>query len=64
MGCAVSASRDKEAQERSKKIDARLRLDAERQAAEVKLLLLGEFKIFSPHSFFFNFRGVPFDSSR
>lgn len=42
MGCAVSASRDKEAQERSKKIDARLRLDAERQAAEVKLLLLGE----------------------
>ncbi|XP_037043630.1 G protein alpha i subunit isoform X1 [Bradysia coprophila] len=41
MGCAVSASRDKEAQERSKKIDARLRLDAERQAAEVKLLLLG-----------------------
>lgn len=50
MGCAVSASRDKEAQERSKKIDARLRLDAERQAAEVKLLLLGE--CFYIHVFF------------
>lgn len=42
MGCAVSASRDKEAIERSKNIDRALRADGERAASEVKLLLLGE----------------------
>lgn len=42
MGCAVSASRDKEAVERSKNIDRGLLLDAARSASEVKLLLLGE----------------------
>lgn len=41
MGCAVSASRDKEAIERSKNIDKALRADGERAASEVKLLLLG-----------------------
>lgn len=41
MGCAVSASRDKEAIERSKNIDRALRADGERAASEVKLLLLG-----------------------
>lgn len=40
MGCAVSSA-DKEAVERSKKIDKDLRADGERQAREVKLLLLG-----------------------
>ncbi|OQR67446.1 guanine nucleotide-binding protein G(i) subunit alpha-like [Tropilaelaps mercedesae] len=40
MGCAVS-SVDKQAAERSKKIDKDLREDGERQAREVKLLLLG-----------------------
>lgn len=42
MGCAVSTAADKEAAERSKKIDRDLRADGERQAREVKLLLLGE----------------------
>ncbi|XP_054719448.1 guanine nucleotide-binding protein G(i) subunit alpha [Uloborus diversus] len=41
MGCAVSSVADKEAVERSKKIDKDLRADGERQAREVKLLLLG-----------------------
>lgn len=41
MGCAVSATGDKEASERSKKIDRDLRADGERAASEVKLLLLG-----------------------
>ncbi|XP_013786823.1 guanine nucleotide-binding protein G(i) subunit alpha isoform X1 [Limulus polyphemus] len=41
MGCAVSSIADKEATERSKKIDKDLRADGERQAREVKLLLLG-----------------------
>ncbi|CAN8017128.1 unnamed protein product [Ixodes persulcatus] len=41
MGCAVSTAADKEAAERSKKIDRDLRADGERQAREVKLLLLG-----------------------
>lgn len=41
MGCAVSTTGDKEATERSKKIDRDLRLDGERAASEVKLLLLG-----------------------
>ncbi|XP_065219593.1 guanine nucleotide-binding protein G(i) subunit alpha [Planococcus citri] len=40
MGCAIS-SNEKEAVERSKKIDKDLRADGERQAREVKLLLLG-----------------------
>lgn len=42
MGCAVSTNADKEAIERSKKIDRDLRADQEKQAKEVKLLLLGE----------------------
>lgn len=42
MGCAVSTTGDKEAIERSKKIDRDLRADGERAASEVKLLLLGE----------------------
>ncbi|KAG1686112.1 Guanine nucleotide-binding protein G(i) subunit alpha [Nymphon striatum] len=41
MGCAVSSTADKEAAERSKKIDRDLRADGERAAHEVKLLLLG-----------------------
>lgn len=41
MGCAVSAPGDKEASERSKKIDRDLRVDGEKAANEVKLLLLG-----------------------
>jgi guanine nucleotide-binding protein G(i) subunit alpha len=41
MGCAVSTTTEKEAAERSKKIDKDLRLDGERAAREVKLLLLG-----------------------
>ncbi|XP_066997186.1 guanine nucleotide-binding protein G(i) subunit alpha isoform X2 [Anabrus simplex] len=43
MGCAVSASTagEKEAAERSKKIDKDLRIDGERASREVKLLLLG-----------------------
>lgn len=41
MGCAVSSSADKEAIERSKKIDKDLRADGEKQAREAKLLLLG-----------------------
>lgn len=44
MGCAVSASRDKEAIERSKNIDRALRADGERAASEVKLLLLGMYR--------------------
>lgn len=42
MGCAVSSTGEKEAAERSKKIDKDLRADGERAASEVKLLLLGE----------------------
>ena len=42
MGCAVSAL-EKEAAERSKKIDQELRRDGEKAKLEVKLLLLGEF---------------------
>lgn len=45
MGCAVSAARDKEAVERSKNIDRALRADGEKAASEVKLLLLGVYKI-------------------
>lgn len=41
MGCAMSTAADKEAAERSKKIDRDLRLAGERAAREVKLLLLG-----------------------
>lgn len=40
MGCAIS-SNEKEAVERSKKIDKDLRADGEKAAREVKLLLLG-----------------------
>ena len=40
MGCAVSAL-EKEAAERSKKIDQELRRDGEKAKLEVKLLLLG-----------------------
>lgn len=42
MGCAVSSTGEKEAAERSKKIDKDLRADGERAASEVKLLLLGK----------------------
>jgi len=42
MGCAVSTTIEKEAAERSKKIDKDLRADGERAAREVKLLLLGK----------------------
>lgn len=42
MGCAVSTTGEKEAAERSKKIDKDLRADGERAASEVKLLLLGK----------------------
>ena len=41
MGCAVSAL-EKEAAERSKKIDQELRRDGEKAKLEVKLLLLGK----------------------
>uniref|UniRef100_T1J8S3 G protein alpha i subunit n=1 Tax=Strigamia maritima TaxID=126957 RepID=T1J8S3_STRMM len=41
MGCALSSTAEKEAAKRSKKIDKDLREDGERQAREVKLLLLG-----------------------
>jgi guanine nucleotide-binding protein G(i) subunit alpha len=41
MGCAESTAAEKEAVERSKKIDKDLRAEGERQAREVKLLLLG-----------------------
>jgi len=44
MGCAMSTS-DKEAAERSKKIDQELRRDGEKASREVKLLLLGKFWI-------------------
>ena len=47
MGCAVSTIGEKEAAERSKKIDKDLRADGERAASEVKLLLLGNFYSFS-----------------
>ena len=43
MGCAVSTL-EKEAAERSKKIDQELRRDGERYQREVKLLLLGKKK--------------------
>lgn len=42
MGCAVSTNGEKEAIERSKKIDKDLKADGERAAREVKLLLLGK----------------------
>ncbi|XP_013790409.2 guanine nucleotide-binding protein G(i) subunit alpha-like [Limulus polyphemus] len=41
MGCTVSTVAEKEAAQRSKKIDKGLRAEEERQAKEVKLLLLG-----------------------
>ena len=41
MGCAVS-SLEKEAAERSKKIDQELKRDGEKASREVKLLLLGK----------------------
>jgi len=40
MGCAVS-SMEKEAAERSRKIDRELAIDGEKASREVKLLLLG-----------------------
>jgi hypothetical protein len=46
MGCAVS-SLEKEAAERSKKIDQELRRDGEKASREVKLLLLGKTPV--PH---------------
>ncbi|ODM92160.1 Guanine nucleotide-binding protein G(i) subunit alpha [Orchesella cincta] len=41
MGCTLSTTGDKEAEERSKRIDKDLRADADRASREVKLLLLG-----------------------
>ena len=41
MGCAVS-SMEKEAAERSRKIDRELQKDGEKASKEVKLLLLGK----------------------
>jgi len=41
MGCAVSTD-DKAASERSRQIDRNLRVDGDKQAREVKLLLLGK----------------------
>ncbi|KAF2354337.1 Guanine nucleotide binding protein (G-protein) alpha subunit [Trinorchestia longiramus] len=41
MGCAVSTTADREALERSKKIDKDLRMEGEKASREVKLLLLG-----------------------
>lgn len=41
MGC-VTSQEDKAAVERSKQIDKTLRIDGEKAAREVKLLLLGE----------------------
>lgn len=41
MGCAVSTHADREALERSKKIDKDLRMEGEKASREVKLLLLG-----------------------
>ncbi len=43
----MSTSADKEAIERSKKIDRDLRADQEKQSREVKLLLLGMYLIHS-----------------
>ena len=45
MGCAVSAL-EKEAAERSKKIDQELRREGEKAKLEVKLLLLGKISEF------------------
>lgn len=59
MGCAVSSAADKEAVERSKKIDKDLRADGERQAREVKLLLLGKL-ILSFWSLVYLFYGILF----
>ena len=50
MGCAVSAL-EKEAAERSKKIDQELRREGEKAKLEVKLLLLG--KLLFGNSFYF-----------
>lgn len=44
MGCTVSQE-DKAAAERSKMIDRNLREDGEKAAKEVKLLLLGEWRL-------------------
>ena len=52
MGCAVSAL-EKEAAERSKKIDQELRRDGEKAKLEVKLLLLGRFRYFLRKDFYF-----------
>ena len=43
MGC-VTSQEDKAAVERSKMIDKTLRIDGEKAAREVKLLLLGGFR--------------------
>lgn len=56
MGCAISSFGEKEAVERSKKIDKDLRADGERAAREVKLLLLGKLSLgFYINSFQFYF---------
>ena len=50
MGCAVS-SMEKEAAERSRKIDRELQKDGEKASKEVKLLLLGKILILWNSSF-------------
>jgi hypothetical protein len=44
MGC-VQSTNDRGAQLRSKQIDEQLRMDGERSARDVKLLLLGEWVV-------------------
>ena len=52
MGCAVSAL-EKEAAERSKKIDQELRREGEKAKLEVKLLLLGKLLFGGKKGFYF-----------
>ena len=59
MGCAVS-SIEKEAAERSKKIDQELRRDGEKASREVKLLLLGNIAVEFDPGVHFRVVGVGF----
>lgn len=58
MGCAESTAAEKEAVERSKKIDKDLRAEGERQAREVKLLLLGNLFYLCRYILFYITRNV------
>lgn len=42
MGCILSSNNEKEALDRSKKIEKQLKMDGDKASNEVKLLLLGE----------------------